>query len=129
MPTNAYERPSQGYEPNEDKKDVTIEPEKPNLDDSYMLISTSKSYANPPIMDQMPTEERLALINDAVNYLAGDRRRVPADVAEHAGCCPHPQDPEAKSISIIIKGAHPGSCTSCWCRDGRCCGRSLHRDR
>ena len=65
------ERPSQGYQLNENKKDVKTEPEQPNPDASYVFIP-SKPYAHPPIMDQMPTDQRIALISDAVNCLAGN---------------------------------------------------------
>ena len=64
-------RSTRGCELNEDKKDIKIEPEQPNLDDSYVLVP-SESYEHPPIMDQMPTDQRIALISDAVNYLAGN---------------------------------------------------------
>ena len=70
-PDEEDERPTKGYELNEDKKDVNIEPEQPNPDDSYVFVP-SKSYEHPPIMDQMPTDQRIALISDAVNYFAGN---------------------------------------------------------
>ena len=65
-------RPSQGYELNENKKnDINIEPDQPDLDASYVPISP-KPYAHPPIMDQMPTDQRITLLNDAVSYLVGN---------------------------------------------------------
>ena len=70
-PDEEDERPTQGYQLNENKKDVKIEPEQPNPEDSYVFIP-SKSYAHPPIMGQMPTDQGIALINDAANYLAGN---------------------------------------------------------
>ena len=65
-PDEEDERPTKGYELNENKKDVKIEPGQPNPDDSYVFVP-SQSYEHPPIMDQMPTNRRIALINDAVN--------------------------------------------------------------
>ena len=63
-PDEEDERPTQGYQLNENKKDVNIEPEQPNPEDSYVFIPL-KPYAHPPIMDQMPTDQRIALISDA----------------------------------------------------------------
>ena len=71
LPPGEGERPSQGYQLNENKKDVKAEPEQPDPDASYVLIS-SKPYAHPPIMDQMPADQRIALISDAVSYFAGN---------------------------------------------------------
>ena len=68
-PGEEDERPTQGYQLNENEKDVKIEPEQPNPDDSYVSFP-AKPYAHPLIMDQMPTDQRIALISDAVNYLA-----------------------------------------------------------
>ena len=61
---------TKGYEPNEDTKNIKIEPkEQPNPDENYVLVQ-SAPYEQPPIMDQMPTGERIALIIDAVNHIA-----------------------------------------------------------
>ena len=71
LPPDEDERPSQGYQMNENKKDVNIEPEQFDPDASYMFIQ-SERYAHPPIMDQMPTDQRIALLSDAVSYLIGN---------------------------------------------------------
>ena len=68
LPPDEDERPSQGYQMNENKKDVKIEPEQFDPDASYMFIQ-SERYAHPPIMDQMPTNQRITLLNDAVSFL------------------------------------------------------------
>ena len=68
-PGEEDEGPTQGYQLNENEKDVKIEPEQPNPDDSYVFFPV-KPYAHPPIIDQMPTDQRIALIIDSVNYLA-----------------------------------------------------------
>ena len=71
-PPSEDDRSTKGYEPNENKKVIKIEPkEQPNPDDSYVLVQPAP-YEQLPIMDQMPTDERIALISDAVNYIVGN---------------------------------------------------------
>ena len=63
-------RSTMGYEPNDNTKNIKIEPkEQPNPDESYVHVQ-SAPYEQPPIMDQMPTGKRIALITDAVNHIA-----------------------------------------------------------